>query len=543
MFKALKSEKKWIFVYLVFSIALTVLRLLGPALVSTFFDSAEASDIEFLLKIVIAMLAAFLFSGFLHVLCSILDLKVKNRIIIKCKNEYLKRLLKMDYEDLETIDFGEKKNRYDLNDVYSNIAVSFVANTIIETFTCVIVFIYLLTINKIMAAILVLSLFINSVLQYKIGNKSYKFSKEITKTEAKYEGEVVASLKNIPYIKTNNCADIITRHILNTHTKLAQSQEKHIKEISYIDNLSFEIYKIIEVILFAVAAYMLKSNTITVGQIYVFICYMGWVDNAFSTIWNNIVTYKSAKARADVIKSTFKDSDYVNDFKIENESINTFSLSNIGYKYRNGDFELKDINIDLKKGDFVAVIGESGSGKSTLMKVISGLYHPSCGKVMYNNHNIALLSPENRSSVIAYVSQNIAVMDGTVRELVDFLKTDCSDEIICKALDTANLLPFVNNLKSGIDTYIGEGAINLSGGQLQRLAIAQAMVYEKQVYIFDEVTSGLDEETQEQLINNLKEKSKDKIMIFVTHRLNTLGHFNKVFVMENGLLKRQDISQ
>lgn len=267
------------------------------------------------------------------------------------------------------------------------------------------------------------------------------------------------------------------------------------------------------------------------------------LDNAFSTIWNNIVTYKSAKARADVIKSTFKDSDYVNDFKIENESINTFSLSNIGYKYRNGDFELKDINIDLKKGDFVAVIGESGSGKSTLMKVISGLYHPSCGKVMYNNHNIALLSPENRSSVIAYVSQNIAVMDGTVRELVDFLKTDCSDEIICKALDTANLLPFVNNLKSGIDTYIGEGAINLSGGQLQRLAIAQAMVYEKQVYIFDEVTSGLDEETQEQLINNLKEKSKDKIMIFVTHRLNTLGHFNKVFVMENGLLKRQDISQ
>lgn len=489
---------------MIVSIVLTILQLLGPLLVSTFFDSAETSDIGYLLKIVFVMLTAFLISGFLNAFCSVLDTKVKNRITIKCKNNYLNKLLNMDFEDLESLDFGEKKNRYDLNDVYSMIAISFIANTIIEIFSCVIVFIYLLTINRIMAAILTLSLLINSILQLKIGNISYKFSKAITKTEAKYEGEISNALKNISYIKTNRCADIISEHICDTHYNLAKSRESHVKEVAFFDNLSFQIYKIIEVILFAVAAYMLKSNIITVGQIYLFICYMGWIDNAFSTIWRNIITYKSAHAKIDVINSTFKATSYLNNNPIPNENVKTFSLSHIEYKYKLSDFELNDINLHLFKGDFVAVIGESGCGKSTVMKLINGLYLPKKGKILYNDCEITENTPENRSCVMSYVSQNIPVLEGTIRELVDFLKTGCTENEINEALKIAELLTFVNNLEYGLDTYIGEGNMNLSGGQLQRIAIAQAMVYNKQIYIFDEVTSVLDEITQEQIISNLK---------------------------------------
>ncbi len=137
---------------------------------------------------------------------------------------------------------------------------------------------------------------------------------------------------------------------------------------------------------------------------------------------------------------------------------------------------------------------------------------------------------------MSYVSQNVPVLEGTIRELVDFFETGCKEEEINEALRIAELLAFVNELEYGLDTYIGEGNMNLSGGQLQRLAIAQSVVYNKQIYIFDEVTSGLDETTQKQIINNLKEISKDKIMIFVTHRLNTLDQFNKVFKIENGTM-------
>lgn len=129
-------------------------------------------------------------------------------------------------------------------------------------------------------------------------------------------------------------------------------------------------------------------------------------------------------------------------------------------------------------------------------------------------------------------------MDDKLCDIVDFLNLGLSEITINNALRVANLSSFVEELKDGINTYISETNINLSGGQLQRLAVAQAMVYDKEIYIFDEITSGLDDGTQNKLIENLKKISKDKIMIFVTHRLNTLRHFNKVFEIENGTLKQ-----
>ena len=131
-------------------------------------------------------------------------------------------------------------------------------------------------------------------------------------------------------------------------------------------------------------------------------------------------------------------------------------------------------------------------------------------------------------------------MDGTLYDIVDFLNLGVSSEQIDKALELANLHGFVDSLKDGVNTHISESGINLSGGQLQRLAVAQAMVYDKEVYIFDEITSGLDDITQNKLIDNLKTISTDKIMIFVTHRLNTLNQFNKVFEFKNGTMNQID---
>ena len=139
---------------------------------------------------------------------------------------------------------------------------------------------------------------------------------------------------------------------------------------------------------------------------------------------------------------------------------------------------------------------------------------------------------------MAYVSQNIAVMDGKLYDIVDFLNIGVSEEAINHALRLADLSQFSSELEDGLDTYISESGINLSGGQLQRLAVAQAMIYNKEVYLFDEITSGLDDLTQKQLIDNLKSISNDKIMIFVTHRLNTLNQFNKVFKMENSTMNQ-----
>ena len=113
----IKKEKKWIVIYLIFSLLLTAIRLINPLLVSKFFDNASGSEIKYLLRIVLIILFASICGGFLNIFCSILDTKVRNRIVRKAKKEYLEKLLNLNYETLEKIDFGDKKNRYDLNEV------------------------------------------------------------------------------------------------------------------------------------------------------------------------------------------------------------------------------------------------------------------------------------------------------------------------------------------------------------------------------------------------------------------------------------------
>lgn len=537
----IKKEKRWIAVYLIFSLLLTAIRLISPLLVSKFFDNVSGSEIEYLLKIVLIILLASIFGGFLNIFCSILDTKVRNRIVRKAKKEYLDKLLNLNYEILEKIDFGDKKARYDLNEVYGELAISFVSNSIIEIFICVFIFIYLFTINRIMTAVLVFCLLVNSFLEFRIGKMSYKFSKEVTEMKAEGESKVCNALKNIAYIKTNNCADIIVNNIDAHQLRLSRRQEQHTKEIVSIDNLGTQIYMLIQVIIFAVAAFMLKSNTITVGQIYMFINYMGWIDNAFSTIWDNYIKYKSSKAKIDTIESTFSYKSEVNSKSsdlIHEDRVSSLTINDVGFKYQPGEFELSGLNMNLEKGDFAAIMGGSGCGKSTLMKIISGLYHPKSGRILYNDEDITSLSPESRSYIMAYVSQSIAIMDGTLHDIVDFLNTGMSREAVNHALSLADLSQFASDLEDGLDTYISESGINLSGGQLQRLAVARAMIYDKKVYLFDEITSGLDDLTQKQLIDNLKSISNDKIMIFITHRLNALNQFNKVFKIEKGTMKQ-----
>ena len=541
----IKKEKKWIVIYLIFSLLLTAIRLINPLLVSKFFDNASGSEIKYLLRIVLIILFASICGGFLNIFCSILDTKVRNRIVRKAKKEYLEKLLNLNYETLEKIDFGDKKNRYDLNEVYGELAISFVSDTVIEIFTCAFIFIYLLTINKIMTGVFVFCLLVNSVLEFHIGKISYKFSREVTEIESEGESKVCNALRNIAYIKTNNCSNVIVNNIDAHQLRLSRRQEQHTKEIVSIDNLNLQIYKLIEVIIFAVAAFMLKNNSISVGQIYLFINYMGWIDNAFSTIWDNHIKYKSSKAKVDTIESTFQNKSEINDKDngkslglIHKDSVSSLTINDIGFKYHPGEFEICGLNMNLEKSDFVAIIGGSGCGKSTLMKIISGLYHPKTGKILYNGEDITSLSPESRSYIMAYVSQNIAVMDGKLYDIVDFLNIGVSEEAINHALRLADLSQFSSELEDGLDTYISESGINLSGGQLQRLAVAQAMIYNKEVYLFDEITSGLDDLTQKQLIDNLKSISNDKIMIFVTHRLNTLNQFNKVFKMENSTMNQ-----
>ena len=225
---------------------------------------------------------------------------------------------------------------------------------------------------------------------------------------------------------------------------------------------------------------------------------------------------------------------------VQFEKIN---LTNVYFKYSdNQDYVLKNINLEIKKGQKIGFIGSTGSGKSTTIDLIMGLLRPNKGKILIDNQDIfdkkneQLLIDWRRS--IAHVPQNIFLADSSVAENIAFgekvnLINMEKIEIACKK---AYIHDFIKKLLRGYNSYVGERGVQLSGGQLQRLGIARALYRDTKILVFDEATSALDVKTEQNIINNINALSDEKLLIMISHRYSTLKNCDYIFRINNGTL-------
>jgi ATP-binding cassette subfamily B protein/ATP-binding cassette subfamily C protein len=212
-------------------------------------------------------------------------------------------------------------------------------------------------------------------------------------------------------------------------------------------------------------------------------------------------------------------------------------LENIHYKYVTGDEILSNVSLEIKKGVKLAITGESGSGKSTLVDIIIGIHKPVSGTVYVDS---AALTDENIKSwrkKIGYIPQSIYLFDGTVAENVSF-GSEHDEEKIKKALQMANIWDFLHT-KEGVNTIVGEGGIQLSGGQLQRIGIARALYDDPEVLVLDEATSALDTETEKKIMEEIYNVSKTKTLIVIAHRLSTVEHCDRKIRIEKGKIAHE----
>ncbi len=221
--------------------------------------------------------------------------------------------------------------------------------------------------------------------------------------------------------------------------------------------------------------------------------------------------------------------------------INRIEFKNISFSYNEkSKIIFKDLNFEINKGDKVGIIGRSGSGKSTLIDLLLGLQEPTTGNILLDNKNLndtknfKLLESWRRS--ISHIPQNIYLIDSTLLENIAFgIPKDKIDiERVKSAAKLAKIYNFIQNTQFGFNTNAGERGVSLSGGQLQRIGIARAIYYNSDLLIIDEGTSALDQKTEFQVVNSIYNLFKEKTLIFVTHRLNTLTRCNKIVKIENG---------
>ena len=212
------------------------------------------------------------------------------------------------------------------------------------------------------------------------------------------------------------------------------------------------------------------------------------------------------------------------------------TVKDVTFSYDGKRDVLKHASMNFGSTGMCAIVGESGSGKSTVVNLLLGAYHPQQGSILVGNKRLETLSRDAYYSHISVVSYNTYIFNETIRQNFALAKANVTDEEIYNALKKVNLYDFIID-NGGLDKVITEDAANISGGQKQRLALAINLVANKDIYIFDEATSNIDIESEAIIMNNIKELSKEKAVIVISHRLANVIAADTIYYIEDGEVK------
>ena len=189
----------------------------------------------------------------------------------------------------------------------------------------------------------------------------------------------------------------------------------------------------------------------------------------------------------------------------------------------------------------MGIVGSSGSGKSTILNLLCGLLYPSSGKIRYNNKDISI-NPEILLNRISYISQDTYLLDDSIKNNIVFANsnTDINEAKFRDAVKMSNLDKFVDGLPNKENTIIGDKGSKISNGQRQRIGIARALYSDPDIFLFDESLNALDYDNEEIILNNITKNSKDKFIIFVSHRIESLKYCNNLMLIEDGKVNDYD---
>ena len=229
------------------------------------------------------------------------------------------------------------------------------------------------------------------------------------------------------------------------------------------------------------------------------------------------------------VDSPERNTDGNKEFKNENE----IKVSKLNFSYPDGTQSLKDIEMSFKKGNLTAVVGHSGCGKSTLVSVLSGELKSKENEIFVDDIDIQNIKIEDKIKNILKITHDSHIFFGTVRENLAMANENLSDETMIEVLKKVKLWDIFSKNK-GLDTSLESQGKNLSGGQAQRVALARALLYDASVYIFDEATSNIDIESEEIILNIIYSLSKEKTVIYISHRLPAIKNADCIYVMDKG---------
>ncbi|QYA25650.1 ABC transporter ATP-binding protein [Gramella sp. MT6] len=254
---------------------------------------------------------------------------------------------------------------------------------------------------------------------------------------------------------------------------------------------------------------------------------------------------QQAEASQERINEFLSEKPEITNPKSEPDTVNgTIEFKNVSFTYDDTNITaLKNVSFKVSKGETLAIIGKTGSGKSTILELIGRLYDIDQGEILIDERNIESLNLESLRESIGYVPQDAFLFSDSIRNNIKFGKTDATEEEIITAAKNASVHKNIMGFSKGYDTVLGERGITLSGGQKQRVSIARAIIHDPEILLFDDCLSAVDTETEEEILNNLFEITKDKTTIIVSHRISSAKNADKIIILEDGQIVQKGTHQ
>ena len=359
----------------------------------------------------------------------------------------------------------------------------------------------------------------------------YKIKARILNNEEIFNKYVVRGFMELVVFRINKKFN----HEISRAIKTSEEIVKSKTQMKMIHEAFFAIFGLfitfIKVMIIFISS---KNNVLSVGSV---VALLILIDKAYSPIAIFNVLFVQSKLDKIAFRRytdllDMPDDVLLNSGKIVNKIEGDICFKNVCFSY-DGKNIFNDLSFNIPAGSSIALVGESGSGKSTIVKQLIGLLKPDAGSIYIDGNDLSELNLNHFYNYISYTSQESPIFDGTVRENIIFDK-DIADDTIIGVLQNVGLTSFYLTLPKGLDTQVGEKGVLLSGGERQRLTLARVFFGDAKIIIFDEATSALDNITEELVLKNVMLFLKNKTIITIAHRLNTIRNVEIIYVFKEG---------
>lgn len=540
--QVLEKNKSMIILYLSIGISMTFLELYLVTYYQKILDSFQYKTLT---------LTPIIIYGILLVIETILgyidnypEQKLKNGLYLNFKLQSLRKMKTIDYLEYQKLGTGNLIQKIEegataSTDVIMNYYLKVFRNLLPTAFFSLI-FIY--QVKKELTIFILIGYILVIVISNLILRGLYSLKEKILINSEFLNRHLVRGFMELVVFRINKKYDMEIE-ITETGIKNIVNSKVKIKLVHELFFSSFElIVSILQVVILLYA--VLKAN-LTVGAIVTVITLIGKSYQPIAIFNVEYVDYKlnklAIKRYIDFLNIK-DDNNLTTGKKLKNFSPSV-TFKHVVYKYPDSKKVLiNNLNLNIKAGEKLAIVGETGSGKSTIIKLIIGLLKDYQGEILISNENLGNINLNDLYDQITYISQESPIFDGTLRENIVFDKK-VSDKEILKVLKLVSLEKFYQRLENDLDTELGEKGIKMSGGERQRVALARLFFENTNIVILDEATSAIDNITEKEVMTNIMKNLKEKTLIIITHRLETIKKVNQVLVLSNGEIKEEGTYQ